>query len=89
MNDQHSSSLFFTDDHLHRFRAGEHHAIYELLGAHPTQEMYEGQRVDGVRFSVWAPNASKVAVIGDFNGWDGNAHLMSAPAGDLGFSSAL
>ena len=48
-------------------REGTHLRPYEVLGAHPCQ--LEG--ADGVRFAVWSPNASRVSVVGDFNGWDG------------------
>jgi 1,4-alpha-glucan branching enzyme len=46
--------------------------LYSVLGAHPVQ--LEG--VSGVRFAVWAPKASRVSVIGDFNHWDGRFHPM-------------
>lgn len=45
---------------------------YRILGAHPAK--MEG--VTGVTFAVWAPNASHVALVGDFNGWDGRRHGM-------------
>lgn len=51
---------------------GSHRRIYERLGAHPTT--LEG--VDGVAFAVWAPNAQRVSVVGDFNQWDGRRHPM-------------
>ena len=51
---------------------GTHWESYEKLGAHP--RTVDG--VDGVNFLVWAPNAQKVAVVGDFNGWDSTAHPM-------------
>jgi 1,4-alpha-glucan branching enzyme len=51
---------------------GSHLEIYKKLGAHPMQ--MEG--VDGVAFLVWAPNASRVSVVGNFNGWDGRRHVM-------------
>nr|VFJ64108.1 MAG: alpha-1,4-glucan:alpha-1,4-glucan 6-glycosyltransferase [Candidatus Kentron sp. DK] len=47
-------------------------AIYDQLGAHPR----EIAGVSGVAFTVWAPNANRVAVVGDFNGWDGRRHGM-------------
>ncbi|GHA79180.1 1,4-alpha-glucan branching enzyme GlgB [Formosimonas limnophila] len=52
--------------------AGEHLALYNKLGAHP--QMHSG--VSGVHFSVWAPNAMRVSVVGDFNEWDGRRHVM-------------
>jgi 1,4-alpha-glucan branching enzyme len=51
---------------------GTHLHAYEELGAHETS--MDG--VDGVVFSVWAPNARRVAVVGDFNDWDGRRHPM-------------
>jgi 1,4-alpha-glucan branching enzyme len=51
---------------------GNHLRLYDKLGAHPLQ--HEGH--DGVHFAVWAPNASRVSVVGDFNGWDGRRHVM-------------
>ena len=51
---------------------GTHRRIYERLGAHPRE--IEG--VDGVGFAVWAPNARRVSVVGDFNVWDGRRHPM-------------
>jgi 1,4-alpha-glucan branching enzyme len=53
------------DDRL--FVEGAHWKLYERLGAHPVR--HEG--ADGVRFAVWAPNARRVSVVGDFNLWDG------------------
>jgi len=51
---------------------GTHLSNYEKLGAHATK--LEG--VPGVNFSVWAPNARRVSVVGDFNHWDGRCHAM-------------
>ena len=56
----------------YHFSAGTHLKLFDKLGAHPM--MFEG--VTGVHFAVWAPNASRVAVVGDFNGWDGRRHIM-------------
>jgi 1,4-alpha-glucan branching enzyme len=47
-------------------------APFRVLGAHPRK--HEG--VEGFAFAVWAPNASRVSVVGDFNGWDGRCHPM-------------
>ncbi len=54
------------------WRKGTHRRLYEKLGAHPIT--LEG--TDGVAFAVWAPNARRVSVVGDFNGWDGRRHPM-------------
>ena len=51
---------------------GRHQRLYERFGAHPTT--MDG--VDGVAFAVWAPNAQRVSVVGDFNAWDGRRHVM-------------
>ena len=58
------------DDHL--LAEGTHERLYDRLGAHPMRH----QGVDGVHFAVWAPNARRVSVVGDFNGWDGRCHPM-------------
>lgn len=54
------------------FNEGEHYAIYEKMGAHPMT--VDG--VEGVLFAVWAPNADRVSVVGNFNHWDGRRHPM-------------
>ncbi|MFO7537903.1 MAG: 1,4-alpha-glucan branching enzyme, partial [Chloroflexota bacterium] len=51
---------------------GTHLYVYEKLGAH----LVEIDGVAGVRFAVWAPNALRVSVVGDFNNWDGRRHPM-------------
>ena len=51
---------------------GTHHSLYERLGAHP----HEMDGTLGVSFAVWAPNAKRVSVIGDFNRWDGRLFPM-------------
>ncbi|WP_341679103.1 1,4-alpha-glucan branching protein GlgB [Niveibacterium sp. SC-1] len=51
---------------------GSHLRPYEILGAHPRRI----DEVDGVAFTVWAPNAARVSVVGDFNVWDGRRHPM-------------
>ena len=61
-----------SDYDLHLLGEGTHHRAYEKLGAHVTA--VEGVR--GVGFAVWAPNARRVSVVGDFNQWDGRRHPM-------------
>jgi 1,4-alpha-glucan branching enzyme len=57
---------------LYLLGQGEHHEAYRVLGAHP--RVIEG--ISGTAFAVWAPNAQRVSVVGDFNGWDGRRHMM-------------
>ncbi len=51
---------------------GTHLRLYDKMGAHVIS--HEG--ATGVHFAVWAPNAQRVSVIGDFNDWDGRRHVM-------------
>ena len=62
---------------LHLAAEGRHEQLYRLLGAH----VREIDGVAGVSFAVWAPNASSVSVVGDFNGWDGRLHPMRTLGG--------
>jgi 1,4-alpha-glucan branching enzyme len=57
---------------LHLFNEGTHSRLYEKLGAH----VLDWEGATGVYFSVWAPNATAVSVIGDFNGWDDHQHPL-------------
>ncbi|PYK92914.1 MAG: 1,4-alpha-glucan branching enzyme [Verrucomicrobia bacterium] len=57
---------------LHLFAEGQHWQIYEKFGAH-LRTMGD---TAGVHFAVWAPNAQRVSVVGDFNGWDGRVNPM-------------
>jgi 1,4-alpha-glucan branching enzyme len=57
---------------LHLFGEGRHELVYEKLGAHVVR--HEG--VKGVSLAVWAPNAERVSVVGNFNAWDGTRHPM-------------
>src|SRR5919198_973140 len=67
------------DIDLHLFGEGKHLRIYEKLGAHLIT--HEGKR--GVAFAVWAPNADRVSLVGNFNGWNGAKHPMR-PLGNSG-----
>ncbi len=60
------------DVDLHLINEGKHYQISRTLGAH----VLEVRGVPGVRFAVWAPNAKRVSVVGDFNAWDGRRHPM-------------
>src|SRR4029079_14560507 len=57
---------------LHLFGEGKHEEIYQKLGAH----VMKVGAVKGVAFAVWAPHASGVSVVGNFNNWDGRVHQM-------------
>ena len=57
---------------LTRFASGIHYNIYDKLGSHIT----EAEGIKGVLFAVWAPNAVRVSVAGNFNNWDGRRHPM-------------
>ena len=59
-------------DDLYLFNKGEQHRVYEKLGSH----VRTLGNVRGVSFAVWAPNARRVSVVGDFNHWDGRYHPM-------------
>ena len=61
-----------TEFDLWLFNEGTHKRPYEVLGAHPCNV----GDVTGTHFSVWAPNASRVSVVGSFNFWDGRRHPM-------------
>jgi 1,4-alpha-glucan branching enzyme len=54
---------------LHLFNEGSHRHLGDKMGAHPLPD-------GGARFAVWAPNANRVSVIGDFNSWDPGAHVL-------------
>jgi len=61
-----------SDFDLHLIGEGRHYKNYEKLGAH----IMAINGIEGVHFAVWAPNAKRVSVIGDFNNWDGRRHQM-------------
>lgn len=61
-----------TDHDVYLFREGSFFRAYEKLGAHAL-----GGDAPATRFAVWAPNAASVAVIGDFNGWNPDSHMLS------------
>jgi 1,4-alpha-glucan branching enzyme len=57
---------------LHLFNEGNHLRLYDILGAH----LREVDGVSGVSFAVWAPNAKRVSLLGEFNRWDGRIYPM-------------
>lgn len=70
--DPYSFPPLLSDYDLYLIGEGTHHQLYDRMGAHPRSV----KGVDGVVFSVWAPNARRVSVVGDFNGWEERAHPM-------------
>ncbi|MBB4153452.1 1,4-alpha-glucan branching enzyme [Sphingomonas jinjuensis] len=66
-----------TDDFL--MAEGTHHRLYDKMGAH----LIGHEGASGMHFAVWAPNARRVSVVGDFNDWDGRRHVMRRRA-DVG-----
>jgi 1,4-alpha-glucan branching enzyme len=79
-SDQPPTHAGMTSDDLFLFNEGTHARLADKLGAHPSP--------DGTRFAVWAPNAEAVSVVGDFNGWDRDAHALS-PMGASGVWSGV
>ncbi|MDX1357614.1 MAG: hypothetical protein R3232_02160, partial [Clostridia bacterium] len=59
---------FISDMDLYLFRKGVSRRAYGFMGCHPSDT--------GFRFTVWAPNAHSVSVVGDFNDWDSRVHPM-------------
>jgi 1,4-alpha-glucan branching enzyme len=76
-HDPYSFLPLLSDYDLHLMAEGTHYRNYEKLGSHV--RVVDGVR--GVHFAVWAPNAKRVSVIGDFNQWDGRRHPMRLHAG--------
>ena len=72
IEDTYSFGPVLGDEPLHRLAHGDPYAVLECLGSRPME--FDG--VPGVRFAVWAPNARRVSVVGDFNSWDGRRHPM-------------
>jgi 1,4-alpha-glucan branching enzyme len=70
--DAHAFPPLLSDYDLYLFGEGTHYQKYEKLGAH----VREVENVRGVHFAVWAPNARRVSVVGDFNLWDGRTNAL-------------
>lgn len=70
MQDPYAAPSIFSDLDRHLIGEGRHHRLYERLGAQP--RIIDNS--NGVNFSVWAPNAKCIQVVGDFNNWDGRQH---------------
>src|ERR1041385_977679 len=69
-NRQPATTSLLSDTDLHLFNEGTHRTLWEKLGSHIVP--------GGVIFDVWAPNAERVSVIGDFNAWDPQRNLLEA-----------
>jgi len=72
VEDPYSFESTIDDKTLDKFNAGICYDIYKYLGAH----VRTIKKVKGVSFAVWAPNAIRVSVVGNFNNWDGRIHQM-------------
>jgi len=64
-------SLFDEED-IRNFQSGTHYSLYKKFGSHALKVL----KTEGFYFAVWAPNATAVSVVGDFNNWDINAHPL-------------
>jgi 1,4-alpha-glucan branching enzyme len=72
IDDPYRYGRVITEYDLYLFAQGRHTRVYDKLGAH----LMRIGEADGVHFAVWAPNADRVSVVGDFNLWDGRVHPM-------------
>ena len=75
--DPYRFSPVLSDFDLHLIAEGSHTRLYEKLGAH----LIKHEGVAGVEFAVWAPNAKRVSVVGDFNRWDSRRHALRPRGG--------
>ena len=78
MDDAYRFPSMLGDLDLYLMGQGTHRDIFKKLGAHPTSLL----GVNGTFFALWAPNAARVSVIGDFNDWDGRRHVMRLHPGN-------
>ena len=62
----------FTDEDISNFQRGTHYRLYELFG----NKQFEVLNTPGTYFAVWAPNATQVSVIGNFNHWNNETHKL-------------
>ena len=66
------SFTLLTDFDIHLFKSGKHYRLYEKLGAH----VIETDEHSGTFFAVWAPNATAVSILGNFNHWQDKQHVL-------------
>ena len=82
--DPYAFEPYISKEDCEKFSQGIHYTIYEKLGAHILKRRSVGKmEVTGTHFAVWAPNAMRVSVVGNFNNWDGRRHQMQR-LGDSG-----
>lgn len=62
----------FSDEDIQNFQGGTHYSLYKLFGPHKIKVL----KSEGYYFAVWAPNATLVTVVGDFNNWDTHSHPL-------------
>jgi 1,4-alpha-glucan branching enzyme len=74
MSEVHYDFSLLTDDDLFLFNEGSHFQLYEKMGSHPLRH----DEMNGTSFAVWAPDAERVAVMGEFNGWDKSSHFLGS-----------
>ena len=77
INDPYTRLPIISEYDLYLWGQGTHYQIYEKLGSHPLT--VDG--VEGYHFAVWAPSATRVSVVGEFNFWDGRRHQMRVLGG--------
>ncbi len=77
VSDPYAFEPSLTEQEMYLFNEGRLLEAWNTFGAQPMQQ----HGVDGVRFAVWAPNAERVSVVGNFNNWDGRLHPMCARGG--------
>ena len=80
----HGFSLI-TEHDTYLFKEGNHFRLYEKMGSH----IVNVDGVSGTFFAVWAPNAEKVSVIGDFNFWDRDSPSSGGKMGRLGYLGGI
>lgn len=74
MREDEKMSCQITDFDTHLLREGHHYRLYRKLGAHIVVQ----DGLKGVKFALWAPNARKVSVVGDFNGWKRGVNVLQS-----------
>ncbi len=72
IDDPYQFPSMLNQDDLYLFCEGTHEHVYQWMGAHQITV----DNISGIHFVVWAPDASRVSVVGDFNFWDGRHHIM-------------